>query len=293
MNTSLTAVDSNSASSSSLDPRQRPLDLGPWASSGKRMYPIRWRALPPSKWVPVACPRGPAPRMTTSSLVPASTISQLGQYRACGSALGRRPPIKPPQRSQRGGASALSCTCLTIGSNTSSARATGSTPSGTARLMCDSLSCPEAVRALPPVRQIGTFAAALLQIRCVASLRLLRWLSTKVPHVSNAREGLTLASVVSLRESAAPIGSRMGDLIRRYGAGAALQHAASVAVSRLTPAAWWKALELTLDRVESPFLTHPTTVRARMLDAAAMHPHARDPRYHLTEAFLAEAVARG
>jgi hypothetical protein len=66
-----------------------------------------------------------------------------------------------------------------------------------------------------------------------------------------------------------------------------------VAVNRLTPAAWWKALELTLDQVESPFLTHPTSVRALMLDAAAMERHARNPEYHLTAAFLADAAARG
>jgi hypothetical protein len=79
------------------------------------------------------------------------------------------------------------------------------------------------------------------------------------------------------------------EMLARHGVAPTLFHAAYRAANGLTRVALWDALVLTLDRLDGAVLRDAERADARMLEAADLRRHARDPGSGLSDAFLDRA----
>jgi hypothetical protein len=81
--------------------------------------------------------------------------------------------------------------------------------------------------------------------------------------------------------------------VRHHGVGSTVCHAVCRAAGHIARVNMWAALAITPENLRAVHVPAGRRTMGRMLDAKAMRPYARDPANELTEAFLAEAAARG
>jgi hypothetical protein len=80
--------------------------------------------------------------------------------------------------------------------------------------------------------------------------------------------------------------------VHRYGVGATLYHAAYRVAQRVTNVAVWKALVVTLDRLDKAYLADARRATGQMLEAERLRPYAACAETRLTDRFIDEAAAR-